>query len=87
MDFQLSEEQRIFKKTVHDFADQRMAPLVKEWDEGCTSLDRSILSQYADMGLLGITLPEKYGGAGLTAFDAVLAIEELSQPHCRHARL
>jgi alkylation response protein AidB-like acyl-CoA dehydrogenase len=79
MDFQLSEEQRIFKKTVHDFADQRMAPLVKEWDEGCTSLDRSILSQYADMGLLGITLPEKYGGAGLTAFDAVLAIEELAR--------
>ena len=79
MDFQLSEEQRIFKKTVHDFADQRMAPLVKEWDEGCTSLDRSILSQYANMGLLGITLPEKYGGAGLTAFDAVLAIEELAR--------
>jgi len=79
MDFQLSEEQRIFKKTVHDFADQRMAPLVKEWDEGCTSLDRGILSQYANMGLLGITLPEKYGGAGLTAFDAVLAIEELAR--------
>ena len=33
MDFQLNEEQRIFKKTVHDFADQRLAPLVQEWDE------------------------------------------------------
>lgn len=79
MDFQLSEEQRIFKRAVHDFADQRMAPLVQQWDEGGTSLDRNILSQYADMGLLGITLPEKYGGAGQTAFDAVLAIEELAR--------
>lgn len=79
MDFQLSEEQRIFKKTVHDFADQRMAPLVQEWDEKGTFIEMSILSQYAEMGLLGITLPEQYGGAGLTAFDAVLAIEELAR--------
>jgi butyryl-CoA dehydrogenase len=79
MDFQLSEEQRIFKKTVHDFADQRIAPLVQEWDEHGTFLDKKMLSPYAELGLLGITLPEKYGGAGLSAFDAVLAIEELAR--------
>jgi alkylation response protein AidB-like acyl-CoA dehydrogenase len=79
MDFQLSEEQRIFKKTVHDFADQRMAPLVQEWDEKGTFIERDLLSQYAELGLLGITLPEAYGGAGLTAFDAILAIEELAR--------
>ena len=79
MDFQLSEEQRLFKKTVHDFADQRMAPLVQEWDEKGTFLERDILSQYAELGLLGITLPEVFGGAGLTAFDAVLALEELAR--------
>jgi alkylation response protein AidB-like acyl-CoA dehydrogenase len=79
MDFQLSEEQRIFKKTVHDFADQRMAPLVQEWDEKGTFVEGDILSQYAEIGLLGITLPEEYGGAGLSAFDAVLAIEELAR--------
>jgi alkylation response protein AidB-like acyl-CoA dehydrogenase len=79
MDFQLSEEQRIFKRIVHDFADQRVAPLVPEWDEKATFLERSLLSQYAEMGLLGITLPEEYGGAGLTAFDAILAIEELAR--------
>lgn len=79
MDFQLSEEQRMFKQSVHDFADQRLAPLVQEWDEKGENLDYKILSQYVDMGLLGITLPEKYGGAGLTAFDAVLAIEELAR--------
>jgi alkylation response protein AidB-like acyl-CoA dehydrogenase len=79
MDFQLNEEQRIFKKTVHDFADQRMAPLVPEWDEKGTFVEKDLLSQYAQMGLLGITLPEEYGGAGLSAFDAVLAIEELAR--------
>jgi alkylation response protein AidB-like acyl-CoA dehydrogenase len=79
MDFQLNEEQRIFKKTVHDFTDQQIAPLVQEWDEKGTFTDKKLLSQYSEMGLLGITLPEKYGGAGLTAFDAVLAIEELAR--------
>ena len=79
MDFQLSEEQSMLKKSVHDFADQRLAPLVQQWDEKGESLDRAILSQYVDMGLMGITIPQKYGGAGLTAFEAVLAIEELAR--------
>lgn len=79
MDFQLSEEQKMFKQSVHDFADQRLAPLVQDWDEKDEAMDRNILSQYLDMGLLGITLPEKYGGAGLTTFDAILAIEELAR--------
>jgi len=79
MDFQLSEEQRIFKKTVHDFADQRLAPLVKAWDEQGAFMDRKTLSQYAEMGLLGISLPETYGGGGLSSFEAILAIEELAR--------
>jgi butyryl-CoA dehydrogenase len=79
MDFQLSEEQKMFKAAVHDFADRRMTPLVQEWEENGETLERSVLLQYSQMGLLGITLPEKYGGAGLTAFDAVLAIEELAR--------
>jgi len=57
MDFQLSEEQKMFKQSVHDFADQRLAPLVQDWDEKDEAMDRNILSQYLDMGLLGITLP------------------------------
>ncbi|MBN1380216.1 MAG: acyl-CoA dehydrogenase family protein [Deltaproteobacteria bacterium] len=79
MDFQLNEEQRMFKNMVHDFADQRMAAIVQEWEEKGAFLEKNILSQYAELGLLGITLPEQYGGAGLTAFEAVLAIEELAR--------
>ncbi len=78
MDFQLNEEQRIFKKMVHDFADQVVAPLVPSWEEGAF-MDREILSRYAQMGLLGICLPERFGGGGQSAFEAILAIEELAR--------
>ena len=79
MDFQLNEEQRIFKKMVHDFADKRLAPLVPTWEKTGEVLDRQIMTLYKEMGLLGICLPERFGGGGQTAFEAVLAIEELAR--------
>jgi butyryl-CoA dehydrogenase len=79
MDFQLTEEQTMFKQMVRDFADRRLAPLVRSLDEGNAFIDKKTLSEYADLGLLGIALPERFGGAGLTAFDAILAIEELAR--------
>jgi alkylation response protein AidB-like acyl-CoA dehydrogenase len=79
MDFQLSEEQRIFKKAVHDFADQRLAPLIPVWEKPGCFMNREDLKLYREMGLLGITLPERFGGGGQTAFEAVLAIEELAR--------
>ncbi|RJP23289.1 MAG: acyl-CoA dehydrogenase [Candidatus Abyssobacteria bacterium SURF_5] len=82
MDFQLSEEQIIFKKMVHDFADERLAPLVDTWEREGFVRDLTLIKEYADRGLLGITLPEKYGGGGLTAFDAILAMEELARVSC-----
>ncbi len=82
MDFQLTEEQRIFKKMVHDFADERLAPLVETWEREGFVRDTKLISEYAERGLLGITLPEQYGGAGLTAFDAILAVEELARVSC-----
>jgi butyryl-CoA dehydrogenase len=79
MDFQLSEEQRIFKKAVHDFADQRLAPLIPVWEKPGCFMNREDLKLYREMGLLGISLPERFGGGGQTAFEAVLAIEELAR--------
>lgn len=79
MDFQLNDEQRIFKKMVHDFADQRLAPLIPTWEKPGGFMDRKILTMYQEMGLLGITLPERFGGGDQTAFEAVLAIEELAR--------
>jgi butyryl-CoA dehydrogenase len=79
MDFQLNEEQRIFKKAVHDFADQRLAPLIPAWEEPGRFMKREDLKLFQEMGLLGISLPESYGGGGQTAFEAIIAIEELAR--------
>ncbi len=85
MDFQLTEEQKIFKKTVHDFADSFIAPMVDVWEKGGVSpLGRDeFLAEYKKLGLLGITLPEKYGGGGMPAFFAILAMEELARVSTR----
>ncbi len=82
MDFQLTDEQKMFKQTVHDFADARIAPLVEVWEmrEDPFSPQRgNLLDEYRELGLLGITLPEQYGGHGLPAIYAVLAMEELAR--------
>jgi alkylation response protein AidB-like acyl-CoA dehydrogenase len=79
VDFQLNEEQRIFKKMVHDFADLRIAPLVPTWEKSGEFLDRKIITLYAERGLLGVCLPERFGGGEQTAFEAILAIEELAR--------
>ncbi|MEW6187010.1 MAG: acyl-CoA dehydrogenase family protein, partial [Thermodesulfobacteriota bacterium] len=80
MDFQLTEEQKIFKQTVHDFADSRIAPTVDFWEKGDLSLaPKNLVQEYRDLGLLGITLPEQYGGQGLPAIFAILAMEELAR--------
>lgn len=79
MNFQLTEEQRMLKEMVHKFADQRIAGMLKEWDEKGGFLSKELLAEYADLGLLGISLTEKYGGGGLSSFEAILAIEELAR--------
>ena len=80
MDFQLTEEQKLFKQSVHDFADSRIAPMVDYWEKGDLSLARKdLIAEYRELGLLGITLPEEYGGQGLPAIYAILAMEELAR--------
>jgi len=82
MDFQLTEEQKIFKQMVHDFADTRIAPMVDYWERGDHTVMKGrdvLVSEYRNLGLLGITLPEEYGGQGLPAIFAILAMEELAR--------
>lgn len=79
MDFQLTEEQSIFKKTIHNFAEQKVAPIFDELEKTGNVDYEKLVSMYKDMGLIGMTLPEEYGGGGMTAFDAVLAMEELAR--------
>jgi alkylation response protein AidB-like acyl-CoA dehydrogenase len=78
VDFSLNEEQQQLRRTVRDFAEGEIAPKVMEWDEA-SRFPSEILPQLAEMGLLGIIFPERYGGAGLGYIEYVIAIEELSR--------
>ncbi|MBM3150195.1 MAG: acyl-CoA dehydrogenase, partial [Chloroflexi bacterium] len=79
MDFQLNEEQKMLKKMVHDLAEKEFRPKAAEWEAKGEHMPRKYLTMLADLGLLGLCLPTKYGGQGKTAFEAILAIEELAR--------
>ncbi len=79
MEFQLNEEQKMLKKMVHDLAEKEFRPRVAEWEAKGEPISREHVKQLADLGLLGLCLPTQYGGQGRTAFEAILAIEELAR--------
>ena len=79
MDFRLSEEQQMLKKLAHDFVEKEIRPYIIEWDEKCIGPDHAFKHRLAELGLLGISLPEEYGGQGLTYLDAVIALEEFAK--------
>jgi len=74
---QLSEEESLFYTTVRKFAEETISPLVRSMDDEQRFAD-GLVKQIADLGLMGIEVPEQYGGAGGSFFDAVLAIEAIS---------
>jgi butyryl-CoA dehydrogenase/short/branched chain acyl-CoA dehydrogenase len=74
---QLSEEERMFRDTVRRFAAAEIAPLVRSMDEA-QQMDEKLLRQLFSLGLMGIEVPEQYGGAAGTFFEAILAVEEIS---------
>jgi butyryl-CoA dehydrogenase len=79
MDFQLNEEQKMLKKMVHDFAEKELRKKAIQWEANGEHMPPEYIKQMADMGLLGLCLPSKYGGQGRSAFEAILAIEELAR--------
>ena len=78
MDFQFTDEQQQLRRSVREFAEGEIAPHVMVWDEA-SRFPIEIIPKLAEMGLLGIIFPEKYGGAGLGYIEYVIAIEELSR--------
>lgn len=79
MDFQLTEEQKMLKEMVHNFVLREIAPKVCEWDEKEEFVTDEILKKYVQLGLIGLSLPEEYGGQGQTVFDVILVIEEIAR--------
>jgi len=77
MDFQLSEEQRLWRKAVHDFVAKEIKPLAQEINEK-EEIPPSVIKKMGPLGLLGMSVPEKYGGSELDAISAAIAIEEIA---------
>ncbi len=74
---QLSEDERLFVDAVRGFARDEVAPLVRRMDEE-QHMDTALIEKMFALGLMGIEIPEEYGGSGGSFFDAVLAVELLS---------
>jgi butyryl-CoA dehydrogenase/short/branched chain acyl-CoA dehydrogenase len=74
---QLSPDELLFRDTVRDFARNEIAPLVRSMDEA-QAFDAKLLKKLHALGLMGVQVPEEFGGAAGTLFDSVLAVEEIS---------
>ncbi len=74
----LTDEETLFRQSVREFAEQQIRPLAGEMDEkGKFSPD--LIAQFFELGLMGIAIPEEYGGQGGSFFTAIIAVEELSR--------
>jgi alkylation response protein AidB-like acyl-CoA dehydrogenase len=74
----LSEDEQMFRSSVHEFAEGELRPRVEVMDEHA-KLDPDLIKQCFDLSLMGIETPEEYGGVGATFFTAILAVEALSR--------
>lgn len=74
----LTEDEQIFKEAIANFASKAVAPHVEEMDRN-QKIERDIIDQCFQLGLMGIEVPAQYGGAGSSFFTAILAVEELAK--------
>jgi alkylation response protein AidB-like acyl-CoA dehydrogenase len=74
----LSEDEEMFRASVHEFAEGELRPRVEAMDEA-GKLDPALIKQCFDLGLMGIETPEEYEGAGASFFTAIIGVEELSR--------
>src|ERR1700747_1602234 len=74
----LTDDEILFRDNVRQFAEERVRPLAKEMDEKGV-FEKDLIHQFFQLGLMGIEVPEQYGGGGGRFFEAILAVEELSR--------
>src|ERR1700747_3585471 len=74
----LTEDEILFRDNIRQFAEERVRPRAKEMDEKGV-FDHELIQQFFQLGLMGIEIPEQYGGGGGKFFEAILAVEELSR--------
>ncbi len=78
MDFSLTEEQTLIRKTVREFAEQEIKPVAKELDEN-EKFSPELTSRMGDLGLFGMYLPEEFGGGNTDILSYIIAVEELAR--------
>ncbi|MCA1011927.1 acyl-CoA dehydrogenase family protein [Halobacillus halophilus] len=78
MNFELTEEQEMVRKVVRKFVDQEINPYIQEWDEK-GHFESSIMHRLADLDLMGVCIPEQYGGSGMDYNTLAIVCEELER--------
>ena len=78
MDFRPTEEQQLLRRTVREFAETEIRPHVREWDRD-QHFPIELMPKLAALGLLGIQMPEQYGGAAMSAIDYCICMEEIAR--------
>ena len=74
----LAEDEQLFRDSVYEFAAREIRPLVREMDEHA-KIGRPLLDKLFELGVMGIEIPEAFGGGGASFFHSVLAVEALSR--------
>jgi alkylation response protein AidB-like acyl-CoA dehydrogenase len=78
IDFEDSESEAILRRTVREFARREIQPYAREWDKNET-FPHELVPKLAELGLMGMRVPEAYGGAGMSTMDVAIVIEELAR--------
>jgi alkylation response protein AidB-like acyl-CoA dehydrogenase len=78
MNFEKSENQLMIAQMVRDFAEKEIRPYVMEWDEGQV-FPKEVFRKMGELGLMGVLVPEAYGGSGLGYFEYISVVEEIAK--------
>ena len=78
MNFCLSEDQQLLRRSIREFAESEIKPHIREWDEA-QHFPHELLPKLAELGVMGIQFPADYGGSGMSAVDYCICIEELAR--------
>ena len=78
MDFRFAESHELLRRTVREFAQKEVAPHARKWDEE-ERFPKEIVPRLAELGLLGIRIPEEYGGSGMDTMSYAICVEELAR--------
>jgi alkylation response protein AidB-like acyl-CoA dehydrogenase len=78
VDFGLSEDQQLLRRSIREFAETEIKPRIREWDES-QHFPHELLPKLADLGVMGIQFPAEYGGTAMSAVDYCICIEEIAR--------